>query len=130
MEPQSPYSSRVVEYFSHTPNAGIPAGDEPNLFSGSAGNREHGTEIVFHMRVQDGSVDAMGFQVFGCPHTIAACCLATEMLTGRPAGALTELTPESLCTALEVPVEKKGRILVLQDALRNCFMAWDNRRLG
>lgn len=128
--PQPGYSAQVTEYFTQAPYAGKPAGDDADLVSGAAGDREHGTEIVFHIKVRDGAVDAMGFEVFGCPHTIAACCLAAETLTGQPVGTLKELTPESLVTALDVPIEKTGRILVLQDALRNCFMAWDNRRLG
>ena len=50
-------------------------------------------------------------------------------LTGAPVEALMRLEPDSLMTALGVPVEKMGRMLVIQDALRNCFIDWENRRI-
>lgn len=120
------YSRQVVDYFTHTPHAGKPLGGDVNLFSGTAGDRERGTQIMFFARVVDGIVEQCGYQVFGCPHVIAACCLAAERLTGQPVGRLAEMAPETLIEALEVPIEKTGRILVLQDALLNCFRAWDN----
>ena len=124
------YSPKVAEYFMRTPYAGVPEGGAKGLFSGAAGDRAHGTEVVFHMRVRDEAIAAVGYQVFGCPHTIAACALAAERLTGGPVGALMEMRPDSLAAELDAPVEKMGRILVVQDALRNCFVTWDNRRLG
>ncbi len=126
-EPQ--YSPIVSEYFWSTPNAGKPVGNSVGLFLGQAGDREQGIEVAFHMRVDGQVIAEIRFQVFGCPHAIAACGLAAERLAGQPVGALMELKPESLRTALDAPVEKMGRLLVVQDALRNCFLAWDNRGL-
>lgn len=121
------YSKIVAEYFAAPRNAGALPGDVDGVISGAAGDREHGTDVVFHLRVKEREIAEISFQAFGCPHTIAACSLATERLTGQPVNALVELTASSLAEALEAPVEKMGRMLLIEDALRNCFIAWDNR---
>lgn len=135
---KEPYAPIVAEYFERVPLAGPldDRGDDDgadataDLFSGAAGHREHGTEVIFHARIRDRRIVEIRYQVFGCPHTIAACGLAAEGLTGQPVDALRKLTPASLAELLVLPAEKMGRMLVIQDALRNCFLAWDNRGLG
>jgi nitrogen fixation NifU-like protein len=123
-----PYSRIVADYFARPVNAGPLPGNAESVISGAAGDRSYGTEVVFYMRVRDREIAEISFQAFGCPHTIAACSLATERLIGRPVDALVELAAGSLATALEAPVEKMGRLLLIEDALRNCFIAWDNRQ--
>ena len=123
------YSQIVADYFVRPVNAGTLPDNAGPVISASAGDRMHGTEVVFHVRPRDGEIAAITFQVFGCPHTIAACSLATERLAGQPVEALVELTAKSLAATLDVPVEKMGRLLLIEDALRNCFIAWDNRQV-
>jgi nitrogen fixation NifU-like protein len=122
-----PYSRIVADYFAHPANAGTLSDRRDSDIYGAAGDREHGTEVVFHMRTANGQIAAMSFQAFGCPHTIAACSLATEQLVGEPVEALVKLSAASLAAAIEAPIEKMGRMLIVEDALRNCFVAWDNR---
>jgi NifU-like protein involved in Fe-S cluster formation len=122
------YSRIVTDYFARPVNAGTLPGNANSVVSGSAGDRALGTEVAFHMRVRDRKIAEISFQAFGCPHTIAACSLVTERLTDQPVDALVELTAESLAAALEAPVEKLGRLLLVEDALRNCLIAWDNRQ--
>jgi hypothetical protein len=58
------------------------------------------------------------FRVFGCPHLVAAAeewCRHTE---GRPVSANDAPAVAALMTLLDVPTEKTGRILVLEDAWR------------
>jgi NifU-like protein involved in Fe-S cluster formation len=117
------YSEAVSEYFDSPVNAGdLPA----DALRGEAGDRERGIHVVFGVRIADERIEDIRFQAFGCPHSIAACCLATERLRGQPVQALESLAAEDLAAQLEVPVEKMGRLLVIQDALQNCFLAWDN----
>jgi len=123
------YSRKVADYFARPRNVGVPAGDPAVLFSGEAGIREHGVQVVFSMRIVDRQIAEIRFQTFACPHTIAACSLATERLEGAPVEALLEVSPDALAAALDVPVEKMGRMLVVQDALWKCFVAWENRGL-
>jgi NifU-like protein involved in Fe-S cluster formation len=123
------YSRMVAEYFARPANAGALTGPANEVISGSAGDREYGTEVVFHMRSANDEIAAISFQAFGCPHTIAACSLVTEQLVGQPVEALVELTAAQLAAAVEAPVEKMGRLLIVEDALRNCLIAWDNTQV-
>jgi hypothetical protein len=124
------YSSVVERHFAQPRHAGTLTGYFETTLSGAAGQREHGTEIVFHIGVDDGRIGEIAFQAFGCPHTIAACSVLTERLTGRPIESLDDVQPDELAVCIDLPVEKTGRLLVIEDALRKCRVAWDNRRLG
>jgi len=58
------------------------------------------------------------FRARGCPHLIAACEAFCAAFEGREVDALLEFTAGDLMQRLPVPVEKTGRILVLEDAVR------------
>ncbi|MAF84471.1 MAG: iron-sulfur cluster assembly scaffold protein [Gammaproteobacteria bacterium] len=124
------YSAVVEQHFAQPQYAGPLNGTYEAVLSAAAGQREQGTEVVFHIGITAGRIDAMTFQAFGCPHTIAACSVLTERLTGLPIAALDDIEPADLAASLDLPVEKTGRMLIIEDALRKCRAAWDNRRLG
>jgi len=124
------YSSVVEQHFAQPQHAGTLTGQFKTTLSGGAGQREHGTEVVFHIGLNDDRIGEIAFQAFGCPHTIAACSVLAERLTGRPVESLGDIRPDELAACIDLPVEKTGRLLVIEDALRKCRTAWDNRRLG
>ncbi len=107
-----------------------PASELPDtlLVRGEAGSTEVGTWVVFEAWVQDGQVSRLVSQVYGCPDTQAACDRAAQLLTGGPVAGLGTLEPLALGADLEIPTEKTARLLIIQDALRNCLADWDNRR--
>ena len=124
------YSPSVARHFSHPANVGPLRGARDNMFTGTAGRRDIGTQVRFEAQIRDGQIARIAFQAYGCPHSVAACSLATEGLEGAPAEALARIDIEELIRALDVPVEKTGRLLIVQDALHDCFQAWENRRLA
>ena len=128
-QPQG-YSAVVAEHFAQPRHIGTLSGNHPITLCGAAGEREHGTEVVFHMGVDAARIVEMTFQVFGCPHTIAACSVLVEALTGRPVESLQGVRFDELAASLDLPVEKTGRLLIIEDALRKCRADWDNKRLG
>jgi NifU-like protein involved in Fe-S cluster formation len=75
--------------------------------------------------IEDARVRRLAFRAYGCPYVIAACSRATELLTGAAVEALDGLDPAALAQELNAPPEKLGNLLVIQDALRNCFRDWD-----
>ena len=119
------YSQAVEKAFEHPAHAGRLSGA-----CGAAGSRESGTEVVFRMQVENGRISQMCFQAYGCPHTIAACELAVEGLLGQLPGALGSWDPGTAAEWLDIPVEKTGKLLLIQDALRNCLQDWDTTELG
>lgn len=123
------YAPVVEEHFNAPRHVGALTGDFETVVSGSAGRREHGTEVMLHIGVSDGRVAEAAFQAFGCPHTIAACSVLTGLLAGRPVAELGGLRMDELAARIGLPVEKTGRLLVIEDALRRCYKAWDNKQL-
>ncbi len=96
------------------------------LARGEAGSVDAGTWVVFTAWVRDARVARLDVQVYGCPHTQAACDRVVQLLTGGNRLELGNLEPLALGAALGIPVEKTGRLLIIQDALRNCLADWDN----
>jgi NifU-like protein involved in Fe-S cluster formation len=112
------YSPLVQRYFSHPIGAGRWSGERGQVASGEAGSEELGTRVRFELRSDDGVVTEARFQAFGCPHTIAAASWLAEHLPGRSLDSAMPMPILELGRHLEVPAEKLGRLLVVEDALR------------
>lgn len=112
------YSPRVRALFADPPRAGrLPDGPGERL-AATAGGPAAGAWIELEARVADGRVTAAAFRAWGCPHVIAAAAWLAGRLEGRPLDAAGEFDPQALAAELELPPEKLGRLLVLQDAAR------------
>jgi hypothetical protein len=61
------------------------------------------------------------FQALGCPHTLAAAAWLTVQLAGRHLQAGVPGGPLDWAGALSIPVEKLGRLLIVEDALQRCL---------
>jgi hypothetical protein len=108
------YSELTLRYFETAAGAGVLEG--PDTFRGSAGSRAQGTWVQFDVRVVLGTIRAARFLAFACPHTIAVSAWVVEQVIGH--GARRTL-PESVARLSErfaVPVEKRGRLLIIEDA--------------
>jgi NifU-like protein involved in Fe-S cluster formation len=117
------YPATVARHFSRPSNVGPLAAER--IFRGEAGSPARGTWVVFDAEIHAGVIARLAFQAFGCPYVIAACSRSTEILTGGPAAGLAGFDPTGLTRELGIPAEKLGSLLILQDALRNCFADWD-----
>ena len=124
MEPE--YSPVVVEHFRAPRNAGyLQAGE--GIIRGIAGSVAQGTMFVLSARVADGRIEAVRFEAYGCPHCIAAGSWLTERLVGLAEPELRQWRWRAADDALRFPAEKRGRLLILEDAVKALSVAW--RRL-
>ena len=121
------YSPLTERHFRRPCNAGPVAGSGGRVVRGAAGTGAQGLRIVFEARLEGASIVAMGFSALACPHLIAACSRTTELLSGATLATAWEFAPLSLVEELGIPAEKRGRLLVLEDALRRCLAAWDTK---
>jgi cysteine desulfurase len=87
-------------------------------YVGEAGEARLGTWVRLSARVREGVVEDSRAQVYGCPHTHAAAQRVAQRLRGRPLSLLEAGTPEEWRVAVGAPVEKLGRMLIIEDALR------------
>jgi hypothetical protein len=99
------------------------AGDEGRVV-GEAGGPGQEVWVRFRLQVRDGSVQKASFRAYGCPHTLAVAGWVADRLAGRGRTDLMPGTPADWAQHLAVPVEKLGRLLKIEDALRECLRSW------
>ncbi len=101
-----------------TPRVATPGVGTPRVFRGSAGHRERGTWVQFDMEVVAGRCVDARFLAFGCPHTIAVAAWVAEQAIGSLLRADLPEPVAALAQRFEVPAEKMGRLLIVEDAWR------------
>ncbi len=132
-----PLGSCVRALFSDLAHAGEleepPApgdGSGTRVLMGEAGRESEGTRVRFTLRVGAGRVLDVRYRVYGCPHTLATCEWLARVLPGQSVAALqggeaaapgAPGSPLDWATRLKVPAPKLGRLLVVEDALRNAL---------
>jgi cysteine desulfurase len=95
---------------------------------GEAGAPGQEAWVRFRLDVADGVVKNALFKAYGCPHTLAVAAWVAERLRGRSRADLVPGTPAQWAEALAVPIEKLGRLLVVEDALADCARHWPEPR--
>lgn len=112
-----PYSPRVRELFADAAHAGESA--LPATASGHAQESATGAAVSLDAVVANGRLTGLKFRVFGCPHLVAAAEWACRRFDAEPAGNLAEFDAATCMRELDIPVEKTGRILLLEDAIKS-----------
>jgi len=112
-----PYNSDVREYFANPKYAG-------DVHDGAIGYvDEQGIRIRLSAEVADGSIIRLRFRAWGCPHLVAACEAICRKFEGGPVTDLERFDSARIMQYLAVPIEKTGRILVLEDTVRSLGQA-------
>ena len=113
------YSAAVLEYFNEPHHAGDPDPDAGRIVSASVSAGGAGPRITLTGAAADRDVWAqLTWRVFGCPHTMAAAEAACRRFTGAKTTDPAEFAFVELVEELGIPVEKTGRVLLLEDAFR------------
>ena len=107
-----------------------PASEPPSASGvvGEGGGRGQEVWVRFTLEVEEGVVKSALFKTYGCPHTLAVAAWVAERLRGRGRADLAPGTPAEWAAELAVPVEKLGRLLVVEDALADCARHWPGQR--
>lgn len=128
------YGDLVRALFSATPGAGRvsapgPGGPAGDVYFGRGGGAACGAEVEFSLLVAGGRIVEARFLARGCPYTIAAASLVAGRLGGLPL-AEAGCDPHALARELEAPPEKLGRLLLVEDALRDALARCTGRDAG
>ena len=120
---EDPLGPRLRGLFRDLPLAGpLPpecAQGTNRVLRGAAGQVTEGTRLVFHICVaKDDRVTDVRFQAYGCPHTLATAAWLAAQLPGRSLETLLPSAPSDWALHLGIPIEKLGRLLIIEDALR------------
>jgi hypothetical protein len=113
------YNELTRRYFDDPARSGTLEG--PDCYRGAAGSRSAGTWVQFDIRLEPTgagpTVREARFLAFGCPHVIAAAGLVAEEAEGAgPEPRLPQQSVHALRGRLDAPVEKLGRLFVVEDA--------------
>ena len=108
-----PYSPEVRALFANPAHAGDLDGGRTVAVSGQD------VRLELSGAAQGGRLEALCFRAWACPHVIAAAEAACARLEHATVAELLEFSVVDLMENLAVPVEKTGRILVLEDAVRS-----------
>lgn len=120
------YSALVIDHFERPRNVGAfdPADD---VVVGRAGRRDQGAEFVMSARIAGDKIAAARFEAYGCPHCVAAGSWLSESLVGADRDRVSRWSWRDLAEALEVPTAKRGRLLILEDAMRALAEDWQKK---
>jgi NifU-like protein involved in Fe-S cluster formation len=119
VNPAAPrYSDAVRALFRDLPGAGDLAAGGGVAVSGEAAALDRGAWVRLAARIEEGRFAQCRFRAFGCPHTLAAASWVAGRLSGAPLAAAASLDARAIAQELDVPAEKMGRLLVVEDALR------------
>jgi hypothetical protein len=129
------YSSLTRRYFDAAPHAGVIAGASAaaptgageaavrGIGRGTAGSRAQGTWVQFDIQVAGGGalpgparIQAARFLAYACPHTIAVAAWLAEHAAGLEVRPVLPENVQSLRERFGVPVEKLGKLLIVEDA--------------
>ena len=117
-------SPLVRQLFAELAGAGTLGEATGTVLRGEAGQPAAEVWVRLHLRVRDDTVIEARFQALGCPHTLAAASWLTGRLAGRRRSAAQPGSPKDWAQTLAVPVEKLGRLLVIEDALHAALAQW------
>ncbi len=107
-----PYSPEVRRLFRAPAHAGSLAGARVARAQGQ------GVAVELSMLSDGARIGALRFRAYGCPHLLAATEAFCGDFEGRPLADLHAFSAVEAAHRLSVPIEKTGRILVLEDAVR------------
>lgn len=107
-----PYGPLVRALFDKTEHAGEIAGGATASAAGPD------VRVQLFARLDGKTVRRLRFRAWGCPHLIAAAEYFCKNHEGLALSDLQAFDVSEIIEKLPVPVEKTGRILVLEDAVR------------
>lgn len=110
------YSAKVLEHLDNPRNVGEL---DDATARGEATNPVCGDLLRLYLKIDEGKIVEARFKVQGCPPSIAAGSVLTEIITNLTVEEARELTPQDITRALErLPRNKEHCSTLAIDALR------------
>ena len=110
------YSEKVMDHFTHHRNVGVIENADG---VGEVGNAKCGDIMRIYLKIQDGIVEDVKFETFGCGSAIASSSMATEMIKGKPLSEALLLTNKAVAEALDgLPAHKMHCSVLAEEAIK------------
>ena len=120
------YSEKVMEHFLNPQNVGV-IEDADGV--GEVGNAKCGDIMKMYLKIEDGVVQDVKFETFGCGSAIASSSMATEMIKGRPVSEAMNLTNKAVAEALDgLPAHKIHCSVLAEEAIKSALEDYSRRQ--
>ena len=113
------YSDKVMDHFLHPRNVGVI--EDANAV-GEVGNAKCGDIMKMYLNIEDGIVEDVKFETFGCGSAIASSSMATELIKGKPVEDAMKLTNKAVAEALDgLPDYKMHCSVLAEEAIQSAL---------
>ena len=113
------YSDKVMDHFLHPRNVGVI--EDANAV-GEVGNAKCGDIMKMYLKIEDGIVEDVKFETFGCGSAIASSSMATELIKGNPVEDAMKLTNKAVAEALDgLPDYKMHCSVLAEEAIQSAL---------
>ncbi len=120
------YSKKVMEHFMNPRNVGT-IEDADGV--GEVGNAKCGDIMKMYLKINNGMVEDVKFQTFGCGSAIATSSMATEMIKGKPIEDALHLTNQAVVEALDgLPSVKIHCSVLAEQAIKAALFDYYQRQ--
>ena len=119
------YSEKVMDHFRNPRNVGV---IEDANGIGEVGNAKCGDIMKMYLKIEDGIVQDVKFETFGCGSAIASSSMATELIKGKPVSEVKALTNKAVAEALDgLPAYKMHCSVLAEEAIQSALEDYHNR---
>ena len=120
------YSEKVMEHFRNPRNVGV---IEDANGIGEVGNAKCGDIMKMYLKIEDGVIQDVKFETFGCGSAIASSSMATELIKGKPVAEAEKLTNQAVAEALDgLPAYKMHCSVLAEEAIHAALEDWRSRK--
>ena len=119
------YSDKVMDHFRNPRNVGQ-IDDADGI--GEVGNAKCGDIMKMYLKIEDGIVQDVKFETFGCGSAIASSSMATELIKGQPLEEVRKLTNKAVAEALDgLPNYKMHCSVLAEEAIQAALADYEKR---
>ena len=119
------YSEKVMDHFRNPRNVGV---IEDANGIGEVGNAKCGDIMKMYLKIENGIVEDVKFETFGCGSAIASSSMATELIKGKPLSEVKKLTNKAVAEALDgLPSYKMHCSVLAEEAIRAALEDYESR---
>ena len=113
------YSEKVMDHFINPRNVGV-IEDADGV--GEVGNAKCGDIMKIYLKIENGIIEDVKFETFGCASAVASSSMATELIKGKPVSEALELTNKAVAEALDgLPAYKMHCSVLAEEAIKNAL---------
>ena len=119
------YSEKVMDHFRNPRNVGV-IEDADGV--GEVGNAKCGDIMKMYLKIENGIVEDVKFETFGCGSAIASSSMATELIKGQPLSEVRKLTNKAVAEALDgLPAYKMHCSVLAEEAIRSALEDYEKK---